>query len=734
MSENKAADPKAPHAVATTTPPSGTFHELKVAEGDGVLMYWPEQNAFLALFPEEYRDFYAQADEHSRKIGALQAANRKVTEASIALREAQKRGVAAEIKKADAALEAGLNEMQQASAEVKKKLEPLSNMDAKDGVKMVELVSLRTPKYKEKAVPIYVTSTKLKKILAENRVHLVTNEKSKRVQEKLLKNGKLDVKEIKKRIEEKVQDQGFKKKWKLAPDDADAYTGVLTEWARTMNGDIATFLERAKDDVEKKFNIDPKDSRRNIDLSADAQLMRYTAGAGLEVNFKPFRGNLHDGRDANWYQRVKRGAKSGELAIKANAQTSFAIAEGRVRAEVYLPHCAGFHASTAIGGESFDLGYWRFYGDIVLSGSAGASLAVEVDIGVTYTGGKQGIRGIPRSQKKKGAVKVGAGAGAELDIFAGARAGVDVTGALQWLNPEGAKSNGKPLKTKPDDAVAEYKDIAQIASGAAATAGIGVKGALKVKHEEGKFVIYAKLGACIGVGGDGTLKYEASFETIGEFFKCLAYQLKRADFHKIRDSIEADAYGAYCQVKYLVIANGRVLEEYVEKELTSIDKEFNRTKKVIDDAIRAGSAEAETFLKRVRNELERRAGGWLSYAAPEVMGQILNQIVAARQSKNPLLSEQAPEVIKLALEAPQSINHLYTIAERMTPVMGDKQEAATGMALLTACVAGTPYGHSLEQVERRLAQAQTLISKPFMWNSEPEFVAAKLGIEHPMYA
>jgi hypothetical protein len=101
---------------------------------------------------------------------------------------------------------------------------------------------------------------------------------------------------------------------------------------------------------------------------------------------------------------------------------------------------------------------------------------------------------------------VRAGSSGELQAFAGLTAGVDAKGALQWLNPEGAASNGKPLKVKAGKAIAEYKDMAKVDAGVAATAGIGVKGGFSIRHEGGKFVIYAKVGACLGLGGDGSLK------------------------------------------------------------------------------------------------------------------------------------------------------------------------------------------------------------------------------------
>lgn len=85
------------------------------------------------------------------------------------------------------------------------------------------------------------------------------------------------------------------------------------------------------------------------------------------------------------------------------------------------------------------------------------------------------------------------------------------------------------------------------------------------------------------------------------------------------------------------------------------------------------------------------------------------------------------------LEAPQTMK-LSTIAERMMPVMGDKQDASTGFAAIDSCMAGTRYEGRLQAAEQRLAQAETLLSQPFIWNSSPEFIATKYGIEHSMYA
>jgi len=296
-----------------------------------MLMYWPECNGFVALWADEFRALMQEAEEHNKKIEALQEANRKLTEAAVKAREAHMRGVKAEIAQPEAELEQAVSDVHAASSVVKDKLKPLSKLDAKGGVKMVEMVPIKKLKDK-KAKPIYIKSSGLDKVLAERRIYIVDGEKEKRAKEKLLKEGKLNTAEIKQRIAAKVQDQAtFKKEWKLKPDDADAYTGVLSDWAKAMNGDIAKFIERSKGELEKIIDTDPNDPHRKIDLSAEAQLMRYTAGAGLEINFNPFSGNLFDKRDKNWPKRLKRGAKSVEFGTKGNATAAVPNAEGDAR-------------------------------------------------------------------------------------------------------------------------------------------------------------------------------------------------------------------------------------------------------------------------------------------------------------------------------------------------------------------------------------------------------------------
>jgi hypothetical protein len=70
----------------------------------------------------------------------------------------------------------------------------------------------------------------------------------------------------------------------------------------------------------------------------------------------------------------------------------------------------------------------------------------------------------------------------------------------------------------------------------------------------------------------------------------------------------------------------------------------------------------------------------------------------------------------------------------MTPAMGDTQSEMAELSMMVACVAGTIYAACVDQARQRLAGAQPMVSAPFVWNSEAEFIVASLVIVHPMYA
>lgn len=724
--ENTSSSTLVPHATAPTTPPSSTYVDVHHTLGTGMLLYVPETNGLVALFPEEWLEIRKEADYHNELIEKLQAANRAVTKAAIKLREEQKTGTKADIAAADKDLQQKLTDQRNASKNIRIAIKPLTDLKSGDPLKMVELLPLTQMTKSKKFRPIYVKSDKLKKALNEKRIYLIDGEKEKKAQKKLFSNGRLDTAAIKERIANQVQDKaGFHKKWKAAPEGEEEYAGILSEWARIMNGDLKTFIERKKDDVEKKFQIDPNNPKRKIDLDAEAQLMRWSAGAGLEINFKPFLGNLFDKRDQNLADHLKRGLKSGEAGIKANAQAAFAVAEGKVQTQLYYPHFAGWHLTPALLGNNFDLGYFRFEGELILFGTAGASIAVEVDVGVTYTAGKQGIKGTPKGQS---GAKASTGAAADVDVFAGVKAGIDAVGALQWLNPEGLVKH-PPAKVDPSKAIPEYTDIAAIKGGVAGVAGASAKVAFKIQHRDGKFVITTKLGACLGLGGEGHLTFEVGTDTIADFFKCVAYQLKDADYAKMMDEIEERAYMAFTQILYLHEVAGENLISFADNNIDKIASDFSA--KVLEMR-RLGV----NLLQRIKSQLS--GWGWTHYMPPEDKGIILAHIreIASKPEflTQPTYRQDAAWIVAEIMATHQTPREKYETLQHMAFNIGDKVDVAQSTTYLNYVVAGTMYANCLGETDTRLASASTIRGRPFMRNDESNFVMARLALDHPLYA
>lgn len=707
--------------LATTTSltaPEGTYFDVKHTLGDGALLYLPGTNEFVALYPDEWLHFRHDADEHEQAIAAQQTANQHVTEAARELRAAQVTGVKSAVQKAEDDLARALSELATANKKVKAKLEPLGDLKASGAKKLVETVVLH--KSEKKFRPRYVNADRLKSALADQRIYVVNGpaEKAKRTQDKILDGFRLNTKEIKARILEKAQDKAkFKKEWKLAPEGGKEFHGVLTQWARVMNGDITHFLERKTADIEKRFNIDPADPKRHVDLSAEAQLMRYTAGAGIEANFNPFQGNLFDKRDSGWMKTMKRGVSEGKFGIKANAHADFAVAEGRVRTIWYWPHFAGWHCDVAVLAQNVDLGWWRFSADIVLYATAGASVCAELDVALLYAGNKQGIKGAPKGGR---GAKAKTGANADLDVFAGAKAGIDLVAGLQWMSPEGlTDGRARKMDTKTKKETAEYVEIASVRPGVSAAAGVMGSLALKCFYEDGKFKITVKAGLCVGVGGKGECTFDVGVKTIEEFFKCVAYQLKHLDWRKARDLMEQQVYNAYSQILYMAVAEGKKLAASVGKSIEDVEAEFK-------DSVNRAKRRGQDFLDHVRKSLE----GWFAYLPPETKGRVLAQVVEIGVADS--LRDQAGYIVAEAMTTMQTPREKYEVLQRFT-LDGGKVDVATSTVILNRMLASTNYAGCLERTDKALAGSLPIKGYPFLRNDEPEFVVARLGLDHPAY-
>jgi hypothetical protein len=720
---------------APTTTPRETYVEVTHSSTEGALLYVPGDNSFIALYPEEWRTCRADGHQNKTAIEELQEANRDVTAKSLLLQELleQPNAAKADITKARKDLDAALNVLSQKSDAAKARVEALGSQKV-DPSKLIELVPLTMKRLEGRTrTPIYVNVQTLRSAMADRRVYLVEGsaERQRPPQERLLNGTALNTTEIRNRILNQVQDKSkFSKSWKLAPEGADQYSGILTDWAKVMGADATAWLERTQKQILSGIfdaeTMDPNNPYRNIDVKPEAQFLRWSAGGGAEATFMPFQGNLYDPRDTNWKQRFKRAAKAAQFSVKANAEASFAVGEAKVKTTLYLPHAAGWHLGPEQIGEQFDFGYFRMRGDLTLSAIAGASVALEAGAALMITGHKQGVRGAPRNRTVASA-KVGAKG--QADLFVGLKESVDLAGALQWLNPEGIINPGGPKKPDPNNAIAAYADVAKISVGVSAIQGLAATLGFECDYRNGRFVIAAKAGACLGLGGSGSVACEVGAEQVAQFFMCIAQQLKQADYKKMAKLVTLTAFELFNQILYLQVATGEKIEDFIGVEVRNIKDQYNFL-------IKAARESGDQLIRKIENQL-RPGWGWFSYMPPESRGALIRSIAdvcnSSQYSNDYDLRKLAAFSINELLSTTQSKGHLDNTLDRINVAMGSESERNQGIQLIKSIVTGTKFTDCVERCSVQVAQATPLMGRTFLRNDEPEFSIARFPLHHPAY-
>jgi hypothetical protein len=720
---------------APTTAPSNTFVDVPHNLKDGVLLYRPDANAFIALYPDEWLLCRAEGHQNMTAIEELQEANREVTEKSLLLQHLlqQPNSAKADIARAKKDLDVALDNLSKKSEAAKKRVEAITSQKT-DPNKLVELLPLTLMRFgRGTMTPIYISDQRLSSAVADRRVYVADGsaERIKHPKEKLFNGTSLNTDQVRKRISDQVQDKAkFEKKWKLAPKDADQFSGILNDWARTMGTSVAACLERTQTELIEGIvgadKHDPNNPYRMVDLKPEAQFLRWAAGAGAEATFMPFQGSLYDARDRNWSQRFKRAAKSAQFGIKANAEASFAIGEAKVETILYLPHAAGWHLDSTMIGAPFDFGYFRFRGDLTLYALAGASIAIETSAALMLTGEKQGLRGTP--QNKIGA-KANVGGKGEVKVFAGVKEGIDLAGALQWLNPEGFIDPKTPKKADPAKAIAAYTDVASVSSGVSLIQGLAATFGFECDYRDGYFVVAAKAGACLGIGGSGSVAGKVGAAQINQFFMCIAHQLKQADYKKMGGLMNAMTFGVLNQIFYLVVANHRTLETFVGSQARSIGEKY-------DEFIRGIKQNGEQTIKKIEREL-KSGWGWYSYMPPESRGALIASIAEVmnqpQNADNSDLRTLAAFSVNELMATTQSTGHLENTLDRISLSMGEESGRNRGVQQINSVIAGTMFANCIDRCEMQLAKAEPLMARPFLRNDEADFCLAQFPLHHPGY-
>ncbi|HEY4317366.1 MAG TPA: hypothetical protein VGN04_07175 [Herbaspirillum sp.] len=497
------------------------------------LYFRPETGELLLVPNNDALDFENHGREMCKAVDDLHRANMGMSDAVAAF---QARNATDPTAKANAqkSVSAAEDKLHKANDALREKIKPLGDIKM-GGTSIVELIPIRQLKdgpagnkrqaqYGKKMT--YVRSDKIKN---HWRTYKLTSKEDTQSGNKSIlgkKDGKskVDYDKLKKQL------TAIKPKIKAEFVDFNEHS---------VSGTLFEFAEAWNKDLKYSHQGLGKFATNNVDISAQAQFMRYMAGVGASAEWSPL---------------------EGKAGLKAEAKAEFALAEGKGSLTVYAPNRTGWVMQfTSQKGVSYPLGAIRGQLELAVAGIVGASAVAELGCEIALSPKKIGVRGVPPPPKRlfamdKDGVEIAGRetvitpAKAELGVFAGAKADADLSGAVQWLNPEDRKK--------------EFKNFIKLAPGVSAMAGAGGSAKFEVSYEGGKFRAIMAASVCIGVGAKGKLGCEADAVLLTEFMAWFFYQLYHANYEHL-GFILPDAFEALKNIQFLVIQTGQKAADFL---------------------------------------------------------------------------------------------------------------------------------------------------------------------------
>ncbi|USZ50113.1 hypothetical protein [Halomonas sp. DN3] len=433
----------------------------------------------------------------------------------------------------------------------------------------------------------------------------------------------------------------------------DKETLDLFKWSEAINRNLSAKHEIVEGEEHHR------DSYR-VELSAEAQLMRWTSGAsGLSGEFNPF---------------------TGKATLKADAKAELVLAEAKATLDYCTPAGGLMLACELPGQQTLDLGMIRSRTLMTIAGGVGASIAAELNLNVEMRQGKlqaNGVQGelvrfgLPGEQRvilrendngspdnTEAATGMAAFAGGQLEAIVGVQ--------LEWKNPEEGH---------------KFKPFAKTATGGAALAGIGGGANFGVRYENGKFRISAKVGFCFGFGAKGKVDFEVDASLLLEFVKWVAYQLKNIDYRRLF-FIENDAFYAITGIVTMAAIDGKRLSTHLREDVSDIIDDLNRMFHVVNENIKS-AAERGDLAERINS-----GEGIIKYATPDAKGVTIYWLMQTNTFdrfypgnrdlegwwEDPSIfgfMNDRKEAIMNVLRLVQSINEYRNVMQRVVPRVGE---------------------------------------------------------------
>lgn len=275
-----------------------------------------------------------------------------------------------------------------------------------------------------------------------------------------------------------------------------------TLWEPDQNGALMTTLNKFYDEASWSIwgNAQARQQavdETGFDASAEAQFMRFAAGASAFGEFEPSKGKVH---------------------FQAKLEGQYALAQGKVGIEQSFPvnNRSEIRVYYRVGGwdgqRTFvSLGHFQARIKASLSAFAGASALIAANVRIDTSQGVPTMKGIAEGRN-------GQKANFEGGVFAGVRAGCEVSGELLWKDV---------LSVQRDwDMLCRIGKKVEAAFGAGAELNVR----LLFSEETGKFYFNVHAGLVMGAGASGSFLLEIETKKIMQMLHFVYNALLDVDF------------------------------------------------------------------------------------------------------------------------------------------------------------------------------------------------------------
>jgi hypothetical protein len=486
---------------------------------------------------------------------------------------------------------------------------------------------------------------------------------------KTVRSAKIDTNELKKQLK-KVE---FTYKWeKELVEDSNI---VVFDWAKKMNKGLSWPTESDSPDDESTYH-------QYVDLSAQAQLMRYSHGAGLSAEFNPL---------------------EKKASAKIEGHSSFALGEAKASTSLYIPDRLGVSllfpgkiTPANSQGDVCNMGALRFAITATLSGSVGASLAIELGVEIDGSGEMAkgyGIKGAPSrptppqlpGQRQVSLIQPtlpDSKAGGEIGAFAGIQVGGNISGAIEWFDPH--PEEDEDIDHNSDKSVVakekKFLEIAKLEVGTNFQAGAGGSGVFYITYINSRFRIYCKAALCWGVGAKGSIGFEVDGNSYYAFMKSFLHMLRSVDYQKLEQMMEPGSFQALCAIPLILAAQG------VQAAEAMLDNFISVINKLEEDLMQ------ENKRVSLMNSIFENPDQ-LKYTPPETKGAIIAMLIDTnwvdnmdpRNQNNDILSlnswkwgplKKRKQTIFKSLKWVQSKSDFDNVMQHLSPIYAMKKSSA----------------------------------------------------------